>query len=425
MDLDDFDVAVEQALLETIPSESLSPKDAVGLIDAQWYTSVSRRGRWMDLIGDYAGSEPFVVDGEALLQVVLNDPLLALGRTDDVSFQIVHVIYAMERVLHEILIRSVSFEIVFWHDQRYLTLQYGEDGYASSSRSLARTILFSHLKSLDIPVHTFLDASDPAWLSYQMHTKPMVIMTNDGGIVEGATTTAHVEWILLQHVFIYTVLAQGVSVTLVKGAQYRDSKIMSFVYEQRVCGDLKSRFQHGFWLAVHDALQSQTAQESNLHAGATSIPLESVESLPAHELAVNLVRNLSDSSTSQHEFFLELLQLFVAHILYVPLLGLKERARPPVSLPADLLKHVNTSFLPVAFFNIEKGASAVTVDGRIFAELLDYILRDEQLSLSSVLGVEVATAVEAIWIQYKLRVPNSVLASLPPVVCRMRPRIVL
>lgn len=64
MDLDDFDAAVEQLPLDVGSSNAQSPKDAVRLIDAQWYTPVSRRGRWMDLIGDYAGSEPFVVDGE-------------------------------------------------------------------------------------------------------------------------------------------------------------------------------------------------------------------------------------------------------------------------------------------------------------------------------------------------------------------------
>lgn len=100
MDLDDFDAAIEQLPPETQPSLSAqSPRDAVAYVDAQWYTLVNRRGRWMDLIGDYAGSEPFVVDGEcmsvgiasrryvlscptgeALIQLVLDDPLLALGR---------------------------------------------------------------------------------------------------------------------------------------------------------------------------------------------------------------------------------------------------------------------------------------------------------------------------------------------------------
>lgn len=64
MDLDDFDAVVAKRPLDS-DQELLgtTPKAAVEYIDAQWYTAVNRRARWMDLIGDYAGSEPFVVDG--------------------------------------------------------------------------------------------------------------------------------------------------------------------------------------------------------------------------------------------------------------------------------------------------------------------------------------------------------------------------
>ncbi len=78
MDLDDFEVAIAQSPLEDGPPEvsSQSAKDAVEYIDAQWYTFVNRRGRWMDLIGDYAGSEPFVVDGK--LSLLSRTPRLVL-----------------------------------------------------------------------------------------------------------------------------------------------------------------------------------------------------------------------------------------------------------------------------------------------------------------------------------------------------------
>ena len=66
MDLDGFDAALR--LSAFVPDrdplvKTLTAKDAVEYIDLQWYAPVVRRGRWMDLIGDYAGSEPFIVDG--------------------------------------------------------------------------------------------------------------------------------------------------------------------------------------------------------------------------------------------------------------------------------------------------------------------------------------------------------------------------
>lgn len=33
------------------------------LLDAEWYVPKARQSRWMDLKGDYAGDELFVIDG--------------------------------------------------------------------------------------------------------------------------------------------------------------------------------------------------------------------------------------------------------------------------------------------------------------------------------------------------------------------------
>lgn len=46
------------------PEESREAKDALEALDSLWYIMVAKRGRWMDLVGDYAGSERFVLDGE-------------------------------------------------------------------------------------------------------------------------------------------------------------------------------------------------------------------------------------------------------------------------------------------------------------------------------------------------------------------------
>ena len=51
--------------------KALSTEAAIRYIDEKWYRAVSRRGRWMDLIGDYAGSERFILDGEFVLKASL------------------------------------------------------------------------------------------------------------------------------------------------------------------------------------------------------------------------------------------------------------------------------------------------------------------------------------------------------------------
>lgn len=99
MDLEEFEL--DEHLVNAKPAKLLTASKALQHLDANWYTRVTRRGRWMDLIGDYAGSEPFIIDGsvlsfiyflciynpypgESLIQIVLDDPLLAIGRPNGV-----------------------------------------------------------------------------------------------------------------------------------------------------------------------------------------------------------------------------------------------------------------------------------------------------------------------------------------------------
>lgn len=64
MDLENFELAdfdrVESARTEYTPAEALQ------YLDDAWYTQANRRARWMDIIGDYAGSERFILDGACL-----------------------------------------------------------------------------------------------------------------------------------------------------------------------------------------------------------------------------------------------------------------------------------------------------------------------------------------------------------------------
>jgi len=38
-------------------------------LDDRWFVKATRSARWMDLLGDYAGTEPFVIDGWPILRV--------------------------------------------------------------------------------------------------------------------------------------------------------------------------------------------------------------------------------------------------------------------------------------------------------------------------------------------------------------------
>ena len=44
--------------------EKLDAVEALKCIDDRWYKTIAgKKARWMDLIGDYAGNERFILDG--------------------------------------------------------------------------------------------------------------------------------------------------------------------------------------------------------------------------------------------------------------------------------------------------------------------------------------------------------------------------
>lgn len=62
MDLDGFEQAADRTVHVSL-SGTPTGAEVLEFIDAHWYIRTSRSGRWMDLMGDYAGSEMFVIDG--------------------------------------------------------------------------------------------------------------------------------------------------------------------------------------------------------------------------------------------------------------------------------------------------------------------------------------------------------------------------
>lgn len=245
-------------------------------------------------------------------------------------------------------------------------------------------------------------------------------MTNDGGVVNSESTKT-AERVLLQRIFIYNLLSQGVSVTLLQGAQYRDSKvgtligglqethesaiplqIMSFVFEQRLDSDPKSRFTKVFWLAVSNATSSLSAEEGRLRLNNTPSTLLSSHSIGYQEAPARLLRNLAATDILQRAHHSTFLQIFVAHMLYLPQLDLNERARPAVHLDSKLQDDLTDVFLPRVFLALENLVSPSIVDGRVFAALLNAILIAQDTSLSNLLGDEISSQVDALWQSHNL-----------------------
>ena len=62
MDLDLFD-DIDVGATSSCGDGALTTQQALRTFDNQWYARTYRSARWMDLLGDYASSELFIIDG--------------------------------------------------------------------------------------------------------------------------------------------------------------------------------------------------------------------------------------------------------------------------------------------------------------------------------------------------------------------------
>lgn len=79
-------------------------------------TYAELRSRRVDLVGDYAGDELFLMEGDSMLLRAFEDDRLDF----DLGCQMLHAIYNVERFLEEMIRRKCKFHIVFFDSNRYL-----------------------------------------------------------------------------------------------------------------------------------------------------------------------------------------------------------------------------------------------------------------------------------------------------------------
>lgn len=408
MDLEEFDGLDKIARNPTwSKTTNLDPGSILKEADEKWYIKASRAARWMDLLGDYAGSEPFIIDGESLLQIVLDDPLLAIGREDECSFQILHAYHSLERLLAEFVQRSANFDIVFWSVNRHLTLKTGDSQFIVSSRSLARVLLFNHLLKLDIPVHSFNDLDDPLWKRYEAIKKPMFVMMNDGGLCKDRRPFA-AQIILCQRIFLFKLLNRGSAVTLLKGAEYRDSKIMSFVYEPRWNIHVDDVFPEDSFLKAQTSLNDRLSRQAGCkHAllfvpDQDSVPTSTTEVV--NQISQRLLKELRRSVRP------ELLYLFIVHCLLLPSLSVRERARSLEALPLEITSILSQKLLPTFFFDaaqfLSSSHAAFDFDGRVFISMIRFLLSNHSVNVEDLIGQALYRDSQRIWQGLGLPLPN-------------------
>lgn len=216
----------------------------------EWYAKLySRR---VDLVGDFAGSERFLVHGESLLLHCFSDKHIDF----DPGYQLLHASYTVERFLQGLVSRCCNFHIAFFDEHQDICVPQDASREISEKYLLARAAIIRHLKVNlpevipEIEINHFASTSSDSFAEYLRATDIYFVLCHDGASFKDSQKR-----IILQNdlkalqeedhsiekrreeykatfrTFIYSLMQQGYSTALVNGLEWQDTKIITTVLE--------------------------------------------------------------------------------------------------------------------------------------------------------------------------------------------------
>ncbi|KAI4193543.1 MAG: hypothetical protein LQ346_003899 [Caloplaca aetnensis] len=214
----------------------------------EWYGKLPSRR--VDLVGDFAGQEVFIVEGDGLLLRCFDDPDLDFHE----GFQLLHAVYAVENFLQGLLRRKCVFHIVFFDAHQHLCIPRATPSTRRDKYLLARAIVIRHLKvhlkisHPTIRVLAFQSVTDEAFQEYLLASGAYFVMTHDGanpsdlesdrsvqeripGLDLAAVEREELQRKVRFRSTIFSILEQGYNVALIDGLEWMDTKIMTMVVE--------------------------------------------------------------------------------------------------------------------------------------------------------------------------------------------------
>ncbi|QGJ02308.1 hypothetical protein CEK26_003752 [Fusarium fujikuroi] len=171
----------------------------------------------VDIVGDFAGRELFLIHGEALMQYCLIEARVEFDR----GFQLLHAIQAVEKFLVHLKNADCNFDIVFFRDFENVCASEGSAGSKHPYKfKLTRRILIQHLTRgiADFKILEF-DSFDSQECRMYLANNAIHFMLCDDG--RGASLDQSVR---LQHL-IWKVISSGRNVALINSISWKSSKI--------------------------------------------------------------------------------------------------------------------------------------------------------------------------------------------------------
>lgn len=140
----------------------------------------------MDLVGDFIGSELFIIDGDSLLLKCFSDKTLDFYP----GFQLLHATYTVEKLLQKLKQRKCVFEIVFFDSNARFCIPAENTDDNNDRYLLAREAIIQHLLAVSkelkhgFDVQLFESYHSDAFEEHLLSSGAYVFMCHEGDMDE-------------------------------------------------------------------------------------------------------------------------------------------------------------------------------------------------------------------------------------------------
>ncbi|TPX55910.1 hypothetical protein PhCBS80983_g04932 [Powellomyces hirtus] len=382
---------------------STQDQTEVAAAPRHWYTEL--HPVFLDVAGDFAGTELSIVDGDALLSLVCRD------FSDLAQPNLLHGVYAVEDILSKLVQAKSVFEVVFFQDRKNMDNFPIDESLQSRKlatwRGLFRGAVIAHLRKIkQAPVHVFDSIRGDVWATYIQTRKPLYILTEDGSHVPRGdkSWSADVDrlhqacrQVWLESMWLH--LHNSMSVVLMSKDMFVDNKVVSFVFHatKRIF-DLAHAEEH-----AQTVVESCRLLDAAVQKDSSDNPVASI----TNDLGVvaNALAKMIPTLTPLH---LDFAKIFLLQANILPTTPLELRARPDVAPPVtkecsnaleDFLRLFYATASTVADDSADRFVD--TVDERFYLTLLSEVSKSIIKNGSDIVdgavlfGVE--KNVEAMW----------------------------
>ncbi|KAF2235909.1 P-loop containing nucleoside triphosphate hydrolase protein [Viridothelium virens] len=211
----------------------------------RWYRTT--HPRFVDLVGDYAGNELFLIEGDSLLLHCFAAPDLDFQN----GYQLLHATFLVERFLQALLQRKCNFHIAFFDENKWLSLPSTSSPLLQEKCVFARAAIIRHLQinlgktDPNVQINEFCSLRSRSFRDYLMQTGMYFVMCHDGALAENNEAQVEkagkepitresdkvVQSDVARRVIIAYFLRDGYNVALINGLKWHDTKVMTAVLE--------------------------------------------------------------------------------------------------------------------------------------------------------------------------------------------------